>query len=122
ITFYVLACCRSPPTHNSNNSVYRYYGGRNVTVCERWQTFEAFYADRGDPPPGMSIDRINVEEDYEPSNCQWATSSMQARYRFDPFATLKLTAISPDRGARGGWSPHIGGRCSATNRPTKGLS
>jgi hypothetical protein len=62
---------------NPNHKEYPNYGGRDVTVYERWLTFEGFYADVGDPPPGMSIHRINNDGDYEPGNVQWATKSVQ---------------------------------------------
>lgn len=54
------------------------YFDKGVKVCQRWQSFENFIADMGEAPAGMSIDRINGDKDYEPSNCRWATSVEQA--------------------------------------------
>lgn len=57
---------------------YENYGGRGITVCDRWlQSFESFLADMGERPFGMTIDRKNVDGNYEPSNCRWATNKEQ---------------------------------------------
>lgn len=57
------------------------YGKRGISVCSRWlDSFDNFYFDMGEPPSTLhSIDRINVNGNYEPNNCQWATRTMQAR-------------------------------------------
>lgn len=64
---------------NPNHKAYGYYGRRGITVCERWMSYENFVADMGEPPEGMSLDRVDNDKGYEPGNCRWATRSEQQK-------------------------------------------
>jgi hypothetical protein len=71
----MISRCTNPRTIN-----YLYYGGRGITICERWQGehgFENFLADMGPRPEGQTIDRKEVKGNYEPGNCRWATPKEQ---------------------------------------------
>jgi hypothetical protein len=61
-----------------SNDDYADYGGRGITICDRWSDFALFFADMGERPSGMTIDRANVNGNYEPGNCRWATGKVQA--------------------------------------------
>ena len=64
--------------NDKNSDNYNRYGGRGIKVCDRWLKFSNFHMDMGNRPDGKEIDRINVNGNYEPSNCRWVTRKENA--------------------------------------------
>lgn len=93
---YAIWCAMMTRCTNSNAVNYANYGGRGIKVCDRWQSFENFYADMGDAN-GLTLDRIDVNGNYEPSNCRWATRKEQGNNkrnnRVIEFEGKRLTAM-----------------------------
>lgn len=65
--------------NNDNATGYENYGGRGISVCDRWHDFRNFLKDMGERPKGMSIDRLDTNGNYELSNCKWSTRSEQSK-------------------------------------------
>ena len=64
---------------NRNNPDYADYGGRGITFCKRWDSFELFLQDMGPRPDGTSLNRLENNKNYEPGNCAWSTDPEQQR-------------------------------------------
>ena len=69
---------------NPNNTAYKYYGFRGIKVCIRWFSFENFLKDLGERPPGTELERLDVNGDYTPLNCVWASKSQNQRNKRIP--------------------------------------
>jgi hypothetical protein len=90
--------------NNPKAREYVNYGGRGIKVCERWDSFENFVADMGVRPEGYSIDRINNDGNYEPSNCRWATTTQQLNNR----RVNRVLELNGERKTIGEWSEKLG--------------
>jgi hypothetical protein len=80
---YFIWSCMKARCYRKENANFKWYGGRGITVCDRWlESFEHFFADMGKrPAPEMSIDRIDPDGNYEPTNCKWSTQKEQVNNR-----------------------------------------
>lgn len=95
---------------NPNHMHFRCYGGRGIRVCDRWiHSFPSFFSDMGRrPSPEHSLDRIDADGDYEPSNCRWATHAQQAASR----RNVRRISIGEVTLTMAGWSVALGGEKS----------
>lgn len=90
---------------NPNCKHWHRYGGRGIKVCDRWlNSFAHFLEDMGEKPKGLTLDRINNDGNYEPSNCRWTDSLTQAR---NSTITRNVTAFGKTQGL-GAWAKEVG--------------
>lgn len=96
----MLDRCRNP-----RSKFFKYYGGRGITVCERWrESFENFYADMGPRPQGGTLERKKIHEGYNPENCAWVSHTRQQRNRRDS----RFITINGERKHLYDWAEKIG--------------
>lgn len=93
---------------NKARAGYKDYGGRGITVCERWLVFENFFADMGDCPDGKSLDRIDNNGNYGPENCRWATRLEQSHNSSRP----TLLTYDGETKNLSEWSKQLGINCT----------
>lgn len=106
-------CC------NPRSAGFRFYGGRGITICTRWQSFENFYVDMGDRPVGKTLDRIDTNGPYSPMNCRWATAEEQRNNK----RSLHILTVDGESKTITQWSKYLGmGRATLSNRILRGWS
>ncbi len=95
-------------TQNPNCINFSDYGGRGIKVCDRWlSSFENFFEDMGSKPEGASIDRINNDGNYEPSNCRWASRAEQSNNQRDRIGSRLITYNGKTQ-TSAKWSKEVG--------------
>lgn len=104
---------------NDKHPSWKHYGGRGITVCKRWLVFENFYADMGPRPESMSLDRIDNDKGYRPSNCRWASQAeQQNNRRSNVYLTLDGVTMTMKQ-----WATYFGVRYSVVKeRHQSGLT
>jgi hypothetical protein len=109
-------------TTDIRRQCYHRYGGRGITVCDRWKDFKNFLEDMGERPPGLTLERLDNSEGYCRENCKWATQKEQARNR----RTSKIISYNGKKQSLAAWCEELGlnyshtlGRINKCNWPVE---
>lgn len=89
---------------NKRHHAYARYGGKGITICERWGKLENFLSNMGERPEGTTLDRINNDGNYEPGNCRWASWSEQQNNR----GNMRMVTINGATKSLSEWSQRSG--------------
>ena len=89
---------------NPKNQAYKYYGGRGITVCERWMEFENFLADMGYAPRRLTLERVNNNAGYCKANCRWIPLAQQSNNR----TISRWITFKGVRKTLADWGRHLG--------------
>lgn len=104
--------------YNPKNPQFRNYGGRGISVCDKWQTFAGFFEDMGNPAPKLTLERKNNNGNYEKENCSWATRHEQAHNR----SSTNLIEIGGEKTSLSEWARRASiSRGAIQKRYNKGL-
>lgn len=102
---YKSWCAMRSRCLDASHSSYHRYGGRGITICERWDDFACFLDDMGPrPSSGHSLDRVDHDGHYEPSNCQWATRKQQQ----NNMSTNHVITLDGVSRTMAEWNEHLG--------------
>ena len=104
---------------NPSHASYKHYGGRGITVCERWMIFDNFLSDMGERKKGLSLDRIDNSRGYSPENCRWVDAKTQCNNkRTTTILTLRGKSMTISQ-----WSAETGIKdCTISERIRRGWS
>lgn len=89
-----------------SNKQYADYGGRGITVCERWLKFENFFADMGKRPEGLTLDRLDNNGNYEPGNCRWRDMTEQSNNK----RNNRVLSFNGERMSVSMWAKKLGSK------------
>lgn len=89
---------------NPNHPKYKNYGGRGITVCKEWSSFNSFLFDMGEKPEGMTIERIDVNKGYSKENCKWASHKEQANNK----TCTEILSFNGEKMTAAQWAEYLG--------------
>lgn len=104
--------------NNKKNPNYKHYGGRGISVSSRWMSFPNFYKDMGDVPADRSLDRIDNDGDYGPTNCRWASEKDQHRNK----RSTRWITYEGKRKSMAQWAEDLGVNYSAMQKRLQKMS